>query len=101
MEKYIFILPLLIIVINVLLIWVTSEDAGKNSYSNAFRGFIIGICTIWLLNTYLPVKRVDKVTDIIYNPKDSSWHLDIATGKDTVEVPVNAQTAAKFINKTH
>lgn len=99
MEKWIWILPILIILLNILGIWVTNQEAGTNSYWNAFRGFIIGICTIGLLNTCLPVKRIDKVTDVIYNPKDSSWHLDIVTGKDTVEVPINAITAAKFIHK--
>lgn len=53
------------------------------------------LATFWL---YYP-KCSNCVTDVIYNPKDSSWHLDIATDKDTVEVPVDAQTAAKFTRR--
>lgn len=66
----------------------------------AIVAWIIGCCWLIIDNDKKHNKQ-NYVTDVIYSPKDSSWHLDIKAGKDTVEVPVNAETAAKFINKTH
>lgn len=59
----------------------------------------IGIAAIVIKTVVVPRDTNKEIIDVIYSPKDSSWHLDIATDKDTVEVPVNAQTAAKFIRK--
>lgn len=69
---------------------------------------IVIAIVLWIIGFYwllidkdMKYDNENRVTDVIYSPKDSSWHLDIKAGKDTVEVPVNVQIAAKFINKTH